>query len=103
LEGHRSGRPRQLTSSQQNKFCKIIDGDPNEQGHTSAIWTSIMISEVVYEEFAIDYHPRHVRKLLQQMNYSMQKPKRVLVKADESQKIRWKRYVYPNIKKKPMK
>ncbi len=101
LEGHRSGRHSQLSTKQQSKLCQIIDNGPLAYGFTSGIWTSIMISEIIQEEFLIKYHPGHVRKLLQKMGYSMQKPKRVLARADPDEKARWRRYVYPNIKKKP--
>lgn len=102
LEGHRSGRPCALRKNQIDNLAKIIDQGPVAYGFNSAIWTSIMISDVILDEFFVDYHPGHVRKLLKQMEYSIQKPKRVLARADEFQKTRWKRYIYPNIKKKPV-
>lgn len=101
LEGYRGGRPCELKKYQLNKLSGIIDRGPVAYGYNSAVWTSIMISDVIYDEFSVDYHPGHVRKLLKDMQYSMQKPKRILARADESLKMRWKRYVYPNIKKKP--
>lgn len=102
LEGYRSGRPCELKKYQINKLSGIIDRGPIAYGYNSAVWTSIMISNIIYDKFSVDYHPGHVRKLLKEMQYSMQKPKRILARADESQKIRWKRYIYPNIKKKPV-
>lgn len=101
LEGYRSGRPCELKKTQINKLAGIIDRGPVSYGYNSAVWTSIMISDVIQDKFSVDYHPGHVRKLLKQMEYSMQKPKRILAKSDELQKMRWKRYVYPGIKKKP--
>lgn len=101
LEGYRSGRPCELKKFQLAKLAGIIDGGPVAYGYNSGVWTSIMISDVIHDEFFVDYHPGHVRKLLKDMQYSMQKPKRILARADEAQKMRWKRYIYPNFKKKP--
>jgi transposase len=101
LEGHRSGRPPSLNEEQKIELEDIIDSGPIAYGFTSGVWTSIMISDVVSEEFGIHFHPGHTRKILKQLGYSMQKPKRVLARADEEQKMKWKRYIYPNIKKKP--
>ena len=60
-----------------------------------------MIGQVIGHEFGIEFHPGHIRKILKQMDYSMQKPKRVLARADEDKKMKWRRYIYPSIKKKP--
>jgi transposase len=97
LEGQRSGRQPLLNADQRSFLGDIIDNGPVAYG---SVWSSLMIAQVIRDEFSVDYHPGHVRKLLKRMNYSMQKPKRVLVKADDAQRNRWRRYIYPNIKKK---
>jgi transposase len=102
LEGQRSGRPSLLSADQRSFLGDIIDNGPVTYGFRSAVWSSLMIAQVIRNEFSVDYHPGHVRKLLKNMNYSMQKPKRVLVKANDAQRNRWRRYIYPNIKKKPV-
>jgi len=60
-----------------------------------------MIAWVVEEEFGIVYHPGHVRKLLHDLGFSVQRPRRVLARADRHQQDRWHRYLYPRLKKKP--
>lgn len=102
LEGQRSGRNSELSQEQLIELGDIIDSGPIAYGFTSAIWSSIMIRDIIQSEFSIEYHPAHVRKLLHKMNFSVQKPKRVLARASEEQKNKWRRYIYPNIKKKPV-
>lgn len=102
LEGKRNGRHPELSEEQLNELGDIIDSGPIAYGYTSAIWNSIMIRAIIQNEFCVSYHPGHVRKLLHQLNFSVQKPKRILARADEEQKKKWRRYVYPNIKKKPV-
>ena len=77
LEGHRSGRPNELSNKQKTILSDIIDSGPVAYGYLSGVWTSIMLTEVIAEEFNIFYHPGHVRKILYAMNYSLQRPKRV--------------------------
>jgi transposase len=101
LEGHRSGRPGELSEKQKIILCDIIDSGPVSYGYLSGVWTSVMLTEVIENEFNIIYHPGHVRKILYCMNYSVQRPKRVLANADPMKQSKWKRYIYPNIKKKP--
>ena len=101
LEGQRSGRPRELTSQQLTLLADIVESGPLAYGFLSGVWTSPMIARVIHEEFGVEYHPGHVRKILHQLGFSVQRPKRTLARADEAQRSRWKRYTYPNIKKKP--
>jgi len=61
---------------------------------------SPMIAWVIEEEFGIHYHPGHVRKLLHRAGFSVQRPRRVLARANAYQQDRWQRYTYPSLKKK---
>lgn len=99
LEGHRSGRPTQLSSLQLSQLDGIIDSGPVAYGFSSGVWTSPMIAQVIKEEFAVRYHTGHVRKVLRRMGFSVQRPRRKLAKADPAAQDRWRRYTYPRLKK----
>jgi transposase len=101
LEGQRSGRPTDLKPLQRQQLQDILDSGPVAYGLETGIWTSPVITQVIENEFGVRYHPGHVRKLLKQLGYSMQRPTTRLVQADPVQKNRWVRYRYPNLKKKP--
>jgi len=101
LEGYRSGRPARLSQAQYETLSAIMDSGPIAYGFLTGVWTSPMIARVIEEEFGIDYHPGHVRKLLHQLGFSVQQPRRQLAKADRQAEDRWHRHTYPAIKKKP--
>ncbi len=101
LEGHRAGRPGELKPAQREQLQDILDSGPVAYGLETGIWTSPVISRVIADEFDVDYHPGHVRKLLKQLGYSVQRPTTRLVQADPDRKNRWVRYTYPRLKKKP--
>jgi transposase len=101
LEGYRSGRPARLTEAQHRRLGDILDSGPVAYGLDTGIWTSPMIAWVVEEEFGVVYHPGHVRKLLHDLNFSVQRPRRLLARADPHAQDRWHRYTYPRLKKKP--
>jgi hypothetical protein len=61
-----------------------------------------MVARVIETEFGIEYHPGHVCRLLHELKFSIQRPRRILAKADPEKQNRWRRYTYPNIKKKPV-
>ena len=100
LEGHRSGRPKELTAAQLSQLDGIIDSGPIAYGFSSGVWTSPMIARVVVEEFQVHYHPGHVRKVLKALGFSVQRPRRLLAKGDPVEQDRWQRYTYPRLKKK---
>ncbi len=99
LEGHRSGRPSQLDAQQRQGLCDILDSGPIAYGFVSGVWTSPMIARVLQEEYQVDYHPGHVRKLLQDLGFSVQRPRKRLAKGDPVLQDRWQRYTYPRLKK----
>ena len=101
LEGYRSGRPSELTTAQQQQLGDILDSGPVAYGLDTGIWTSPMIAWVIEEEFGVQYHPGHVRKLLHGWGFSVQRPRRVLARADAAAQDRWHRRIYPALKKKP--
>lgn len=100
LEGHRSGRVAKLTEDQRSQLGDIVESGPVAYGFMSGVWTSIMISQVIDDEFSVSYHPGHVRRMLDKMGFSLQRPKKLLAKANPDLQDRWRRYTYPNIKKK---
>jgi transposase len=101
LEGKRTGRPCLLNQRQKSALSDIIESGPLAYGFLSSLWTCPMISRVISEEFNVDYHVRHILRLLNQLNFSLQRPRRRLLMADPRKQNRWRRYIYPNIKKKP--
>src|SRR6202790_5737779 len=54
-------------------------------GLETGIWTSPLVRHVIEEEFGRQYHAGHVRKLLRQLGYSVQRPTTRLVQADVEQ------------------
>jgi transposase len=98
LEGHRSGRPKELSPAQLSQLDDIIDSGPVAYGFSSGVWTSPMIALVIADEFAVHYHPGHVRKVLKFLGFSVQRPRRKLAKADPIEQDRWQRYTYPRLK-----
>ena len=84
LEGYRSGRPAELSEKQRQQLEDILDSGPVAYGLDTGIWTSPMIAWVIEEEFGVQYHPGHVRKLLHAWGFSVQRPRRVLARADDA-------------------
>lgn len=93
LEGYRPGRPAQLLEAQRSVLSAIIDSGPVAYGFLGGVWTSPMIARVIEDEFSVRYHPGHVRRLLHQLGFSVQRPKRILAKTTPEKQDRWHRYI----------
>ena len=78
----------------------ILESGPVAYGLDTGIWASPMIGWVIEEEFGVHYHPGHVRKLLHHLGFSVQRPRRVLARADRAAQDQWHRHTYPDLKKK---
>ncbi len=102
-EGHRSGRPCELTDEDKIRLSDIVDSGPVAYGLQTGVWSSPIIARIIEDEFGVDYHAGHVRKLLKKMGFSVQRPTTKLVQADTAQQNKWTRYTYPNLKKKPVR
>jgi transposase len=100
LEGLRSVRPSELTDKQRRKLANILDRGPAAYGLDNGIWTSPMITWLIEEEFGVQYHPGHVRKLLNALRFSVQRPRPKLDRADAEAQDRWHRRYYPPLKQK---
>ena len=101
LEGHRTGRPERLSPEQSQTLTDILDSGPVAYGFHAGVWTCPMVCRVIEDEFSVCYHPAHVSRILHELDFSVQRPKKILARADKALQSRWIRYKYPDIKKKP--
>ena len=99
LEGYRPGRPPVMTPAQERSLADILDSGPVAYGFLSGVWTRPMITRLIQEEFGIRYHPGQVRRLLHNLGFSVQRPRRKRARASRHKPDRWHRYTYPNLKK----
>lgn len=94
------GRPPSLSRAQKKKLIQQLLRGPKTAGFDIELWTLKRVSQVIYRKFGVRYHPGHVWKLLTQLGWSCQKPERRALQRNEAGIARWKRYVWPQIKKK---
>ena len=63
-------------------MADLVDSGPVAYGFLSGVWTSPMVARVMEEEFGVRYHAGYVCRLLHDLGFSVQRPKRLLVRAD---------------------
>ena len=96
-----TGRPPRLSTSQLEKLTEVIEGGPIAAGYGSGVWTGPMIGDFIEKRFEVRYHNHHVPRLLHQLGFSVQRPRKRLASADLKAQAVWLRSTFPKIKKKP--
>lgn len=88
LEGleldHSPGRPRRLTSEQEQELCQIVvNKRPADVGFPANMnWTSGMIRQWIEQQYQVKYSERGTRELLYRLGFSFTRPTYTLAKAD---------------------
>lgn len=94
------GPPPKLTEEQRDALTVIIELGPMQAGYQSGVWTGPMIGDLIAERFGVRYHNHHIPKLLHQLRFSVQRPRKRLARADLARQATWLRETLPSIKKK---
>lgn len=65
-DAHRSGRPRKLSSRQQEELKDVLHQSPQEVGYDALAWTPELVSRYVSDVFGIDYSLPSCRRLMKE-------------------------------------
>jgi len=93
------GHPSHLTAEQLKALEKELLKGAYEQGYAEDYWTLDRIARLIWEKFQVRYHPSSVWHIMKRMGWSNQRPQRQALQRDDEKIRRWKRYVWPRIKK----
>ena len=95
------GRPPRLSKTQRGELTEIIEAGPQQAGFATGIWTGPMVGELIRRRYGVRYHNHHIPRLLHQLGFSVQRPRKRLARADAEKQEIWLRKRLPAIKKKP--
>ena len=94
-----SGRGSKLTEVQKKRLKRLLDLGAMSAGFPTDRWTQMRVCELIKTEFDIVYHPNSLRRLLDQLGYSVQKPMPRAAERDEELVKAWLSKDWPRIKK----
>jgi transposase len=99
--GKPTGRPPRLTEAQKEELAKIIEAGPQSIGLTSGLWIGPAIGDLIRRKFGVKYHRQYIPRLLHDLGFSVQRPRKRLARADVDAQAYWLNERLPAIKKKP--
>ena len=97
------GPTPKLSAMQHDKLAELIEAGPIAAGYGAGVWTGPMIGELIAERFGVRYHNHTVPRLLHELGFSVQRPRKRLARADAKAQAFWLRKRLPAIKKKPQR
>ena len=95
------GPAPKLSGEQQEKLARLVEEGPLAAGYETGVWTGPMIGDLIESKFGVRYHNHHVPRLLNQLGFSVQRPRKRLARADLEAQAYWLKTRFPEIKKKP--
>ncbi len=91
------GRKPKLTSSQRRRLCQLLDKGPLACGFSCGCWSSVLVAELIEQEFGVTYNRFYVCTLLKNLGYSFQKAQFVSDHLDKEKRKAWLEEVWPRL------
>lgn len=93
------GRPRKLTKTQRRVLAKLIERGPEKAGYDCGCWDTVLIQDLIYTRFGVEYNPHYVAELLKNMGFSYQKGRFVSDHLDDvaAAQQEWLEKTWPEI------
>jgi len=95
------GRPRRLTRRQEKRLVRILLRGALANGYRTEVSTTKRVAEVIEKTFYVACHYNTAGKLLHRLDWTPQKPETRALERDEQAIQRWKKKVWPRVKKTP--
>jgi|SRR5579864_2489607 len=100
LKSTRSPGPnRYLTDNQLKKLLSFLRKPASELGYTTDLWSGPRIRHLIKHQFKIEYHPKHVPRLMKNLGLELKFPERRALEQDSKALCEWKKERFPEILK----
>jgi transposase len=94
------GAPSRLWETQKALLPDFLSHGAEAYGFRGEVWTCARIGKVIEWEFGVSYHKAHVSRLLQELEWTPQKPIQRAAQRDETRIADWRTQVWPELKKR---
>jgi transposase len=88
-----------LTDKQLRKLLSIIKKPASESGYSTDLWSGPRIRHLIKHKFKIEYHPKHLPRLMKSLGFELKFPERRALEQDSKALRKWKTVRFPKILK----
>jgi transposase len=96
----RTGALPKLAPEELESLLELLAQGATEYGFLEEIWTCARVAQVIFWEFGVRYHKGHVARLLKDLGWTPQKPLVLDIRRDGKEIARWRKEVWPELKKR---
>jgi transposase len=91
------GRQSKLTTTQKRRLCQLLDAGPLACGFRCGCWSSVLVAQLIEQEFNVTYNRFYICTLLKNLGYSFPKAQFVSDHLDEDSRQAWLQEVWPQL------
>ena len=88
-----------LTENQLKKLLSFIRKPASELGYSTDLWSGLRIRHLIKHKFKIEYHPKHMPRLMKNLGLELKFPERRALEQDSKALREWKKERFPDILK----
>jgi transposase len=99
----RVGPAGKLLPGQRYLIADFLWHGAEAYGFRGDVWTCDRVRQVIQEEFGVDYHKGHVARILHEIGWTPQVPITRAIQRDEEEIRRWRKDVWPALKRRARK
>jgi len=102
LKAKPAGHRRALLSpAQKEQLAGFLEQGPAEHGLAKPFWTLPLVGQLVQQRFGVGYGQTQIWRLMHELGFSCQRPRRRAKQRDEAVIAHWRSHVWPRLKKGP--
>lgn len=94
------GAKCKLSDQQKMELKKKLIRGPLANGYATLLWTCKRVADLVKKEFGVTYNPDHLGRILHDLGFSLQRPRKVDPRRDEAAIKAWRDKEWLRIKKR---
>jgi transposase len=91
------GRPPKLTKTERKELTDLINAGPEAAGYLTGCWNAVLIQDLIWRHFGVEYHPHYICALLGQLGYSFQKARFAADHLNAAARAEWIEKTWPAI------
>lgn len=94
----RNGRQPKLSKAQRKILRELLAQSPGDVGLQGGCWTSAMVQILIKNRFGVEYSPKYIPELLQQLGFSFQRARFESCHIDPAKRKIWLEETWPQIR-----
>lgn len=86
-----------LTEKQCKKLLSFVRKPASELGYSTDLWSGPRIRHLIKHKFKIEYHPKHMPRLMKNLGLELKFPEQRALEQDPKKLREWKNKRFPEI------